>query len=259
MRNTFSSRYVRIYGDCGRPGFFNDVVTAAWDNTLGLHAMAWCGFSNCNNLTSRFNALSSILHTNPKAKFVTRLVQMGSEPLFDSVITPQALTAQVINAKQNLSDIGVQVTVSEMAYGYQARQSLGSQAVLDAVDSINAHILPFFAADATTGANAWSDVLTDLRYFIDNGGGKKIYLDENGWPSASGIGNIHPQSATAVTSVSNEKDYFTLLDQRCESFKAVFRSVGWFFHIYSDVQEPGYGLYTQSGVAKFPFSPRTHC
>jgi hypothetical protein len=227
---------------------------------------------------------------------------MGSEPLFDSVITPQALTAQVINAKQNLSDIGVQVTVSEMAYGYQVRSSLGSQAVLDAVDSINAHILPFFAAGATTGvylhrsdgwlptrddspilsgANAWSNVLTDLRYFIDNGGGKKIYLDEvrhlsvfpplfhkfdrplirfqNAWPSASGFGNIHPQSATAVASVSNEKDYFALLDQRCESFKAVFRSVGWFFHIYSDVQEPGYGLYTQSGVAKFPFSPRTHC
>ena len=153
-------------------------------------------------MTSRFNALSSILHSNPKAKFVTRVVQLGSEPLFDAVITPAALTAQVLNAKKALSDIGVSVTVSEMAYGYQERNSTGSQAVLDAIDSINAHILPFFSKDATTGEchtmflgsrllplplsshnvlpgnNSWPDVMADLQYFIDNGGGKKIYLDE---------------------------------------------------------------------------------
>jgi hypothetical protein len=76
---------------------------------------------------------------------------MGTEPLFDDVITPQALTTQVNNAKKNLSDIGINVTVSELAYGYQERNSSGSQAVLDAIDSINAHMLPFFAGDATTG------------------------------------------------------------------------------------------------------------
>jgi exo-beta-1,3-glucanase (GH17 family) len=102
-------------------------------------------------MTSRFNTLSSILHTNPKGKFVTRVVQMGTEPLFDAVITPAALTTQVLNAKQNLSDIGIPVTVSEMAYGYQERNSTGSQNVLNAIDSINAHMLPFFAGDATTG------------------------------------------------------------------------------------------------------------
>jgi len=149
-------------------------------------------------MTSRFNALSSILHTNPKAKFVTRVVQMGSEPLFDSVITPAALTTQVLNAKKALSDIGISVTVSDMAYGYQVRNSTGSQGVLDAIDSINAHMLPFFAKDATTGEyhvpgitlspfrltnapsanNSWPDVMSDLQYFIDHGGGKKIYLSE---------------------------------------------------------------------------------
>jgi hypothetical protein len=76
---------------------------------------------------------------------------MGTEPLFDDVITPQALTTQVTNAKKNLSDIGVQVTVSELAYGYQERNASGSQAVLDAVDVINAHMLPFFSGDATRG------------------------------------------------------------------------------------------------------------
>jgi exo-beta-1,3-glucanase (GH17 family) len=99
--------------------------------------------------------LSSILHNNPKGKFVTRVVQIGSEPLFDDVITPEALTTQVINAKTNLSDIGIPVTVSEMAYGYQVRG--GAQDVLDAIDSINIHMLPFFAKDATTGVYSISD------------------------------------------------------------------------------------------------------
>lgn len=113
--------------------------------------LAQCGFTNCDLLQSRFDALSSILHSNPKGKFVTRVVQMASEPLFDDVITPQALTTQVIDAKQNLSDIGISVTVSELAYGYQVRSSSGSQAVLNAIDSINIHMLPFFAQDATRG------------------------------------------------------------------------------------------------------------
>jgi len=99
--------------------------------------------------------LSSILHNNPKGKFVTRVVQIGSEPLFDDVITPQALATQVINAKSNLSDIGISVTVSEMAYGYQERA--GAQVVLDAVDSINIHMLPFFAKDATIGVYSTPD------------------------------------------------------------------------------------------------------
>jgi hypothetical protein len=163
-----------------------------------------CGFQNCNLLQSRFNAISSSLHNNPKGKFVTRVVQMGTEPLFDDVITAQALTTQVNNAKQNLSDIGVLVTVSELAYGYQERNTSGSQAVLDAIDVINAHMLPFFAGDATTGVysvphaqigpfkrcltyplgqNAWPDVLTDLDWFISHGSGKKINLDEVTSPS----------------------------------------------------------------------------
>jgi hypothetical protein len=106
----------------------------------------------------------------------------------------------VIDAKQNLSDVGVLVTVSELAYGYQERNASGSQAVLDAVDVINAHMLPFFAGDATRGVclvphaalsrhfkrcltcplgqNAWPDVLDDLDYFISHGSGKKIFFDE---------------------------------------------------------------------------------
>ena len=97
----------------------------------------------------RRDTLISTLHSNPKAQFVTRVVQFGSEPLFDEVLTPAQLTSQVNAAKQRLSDIGIPVTVSELAYGYQ--HVGGAQDVLDAIDSINIHMLPFFAANATTG------------------------------------------------------------------------------------------------------------
>jgi exo-beta-1,3-glucanase (GH17 family) len=107
------------------------------------------GFTDSNQWMTRRNTLFSTLHLNPKAQFVTRVVQFGSEPLYDQVLSPAQLTAQVNTAKQILSDIGIPVTVSELAYGYQ--RNGGAQDVLDAIDSINIHMLPFFAANATTG------------------------------------------------------------------------------------------------------------
>jgi hypothetical protein len=41
MRNTFHSRYVRLYGACDREGFYDDVIEAAWDTSLGVHALIW--------------------------------------------------------------------------------------------------------------------------------------------------------------------------------------------------------------------------
>src|SRR5579863_7674786 len=100
----------------------------------------------------RRDSLFRTLHSNPKAKFVTRVVQFGSEPLFDWVLSPDELQAQVLDAKKCLSGLGIPVTVSELAYGYQERG--GAQNVLDAIDSINIHMLPFFAQTASTGKSA---------------------------------------------------------------------------------------------------------
>ena len=111
------------------------------------------GFTGSNQWMTRRDNLFATLHSNPKAPFVTRVVQFGSEPLFDHVLTPAQLTAQVLAAKQKLSDIGIPVTVSELAYGYQ--ESGGAQDVLDAIDSINIHMLPFFAGNATTGTQLY--------------------------------------------------------------------------------------------------------
>lgn len=63
-------------------------------------------------------------------------------------------------------------------------------------------------------------------------------------------------------SYSPERDweYYNVLDKHCEDLKKVTGGgVGWFAHIYSDDQEPGYGIYNSAGALKFPFHPRTHC
>jgi len=61
-----------------------------------------------------WDTLLAALHSIPKAKWVTRVLQFGSEPLFDNVL-PHAQLAQVIQAKSNLSSLHIPVTVSELA------------------------------------------------------------------------------------------------------------------------------------------------
>ncbi|KZP34346.1 glycoside hydrolase family 17 protein [Athelia psychrophila] len=257
IRNNFNGRYVRLYGFCDNDGFYDDVIEAAWTNGLGVHALVWFGFDGTDQWEGRRDTLFGVLHSNPKAKFVTRVVQFGSEPLFDSVLTPAQLTTQVNNAKKNLTSLSIPVTVSELAYGYQERG--GAQDVLDAIDSINIHMLPFFASTASTSAAAWPLVLADLNFFVTNGGKKKMYMDENGWPNISYTG-VEPNSPNAVANTANEKGYFGLLDQHCSDLKAYAQGgIGWFAHIYSDDQEPGYGIYDVNGKLKFPFAPRTTC
>ncbi|TBU41683.1 glycoside hydrolase superfamily [Dichomitus squalens] len=257
IRYHFRSRYVRLYGACDQDGFYDDIADAAWANGLGVHALVWFGFNGDDVWISRRDTLFAALHANPLAKFVTRVVQFGSEPLYDNVLPHDQLAEQVVLAKQNLSSLNIPVTVSELAYGYQERG--GAQDVLDAIDSINIHMLPFFSQNASTSDQAWPLVLNDLDWFIAHGNGKKMYFDENGWPSVTSP-SVQPNSPDAVADIPNEHGYYVLLDQHCEDLKAVVGGgIGWFAHIYSDNQEPGYGIYNSSGHMKFPFAPRTFC
>ncbi|KAJ7173964.1 glycoside hydrolase superfamily [Mycena crocata] len=259
IRQTFKGRYIRMYGVCDRTDFYNDIVDAAWGAGIGVHALIWFGFDGTDEWKGRRDKLLGTLHSNPKAKFVTRVLQFGSEPLFDWVLDPPVLAAQVTTAKANLSSLHIPVTISEMAYGYQEHESDGAQDILDAIDLIDAHMLPFFSTKASTGSASWPIVLTDLNWFVDNGQGKKIYLSENGWPSVTSDG-VQPNSPSAVANVANEHDYYSVLDAHCSYFKTVpGGGVGWFWHIYTDDMEPGYGLYDSSGKLKFPFSPKTSC
>ncbi|PBK65487.1 hypothetical protein ARMSODRAFT_891754 [Armillaria solidipes] len=257
IRRRFKGRYIRMYGACDRIGFYNDVVNAAWEAGLGVHALIWFGFDGDNKWKTRRDTLFATLNANPKAKFVTRVVQFGSEPLYDGVLSHSELAAQVVAAKENLSSLGIPVTISEMAYGYQERG--GAKDVLDAIDFIDAHMLPFFSQQASTASASWPIVLNDMNWFIENGEGKKIYLTENGWPSVTSEG-VQPNSLNAVADIQNESDYYKLLDSKCPYFKTVpGGGVGWFAHIYSDTMEPGYGIYNDYENLKFVFNPVTSC
>ncbi|KAL0578089.1 hypothetical protein V5O48_003907 [Marasmius crinis-equi] len=259
IRKTFNGRYVRLYGACDRDGFYDDVVNAAWSAGIGVHALVWFGFDGGDIWKTRRDELVSTLHSNPKAKYVTRTVQFGSEPLFDWVLDPPVLANEVKKMKSQLADLKIPVTVSDMAYSYQEQAQSGSAQVMEAIDFIDAHMLPFFAQDASTADNAWPLVTRDLQWFYDNGLGKKMYLSENGWPSTTYPG-VEPNSPDAVADVPNEKAYYDLLDDNCQYFKtAPNGGIGWFAHIYSDSQEPGYGIYDKNGKLKFNFKPRTSC
>jgi len=127
-----------------------DVVDAAWNNGLGVHALIWFGWDDPNIWKTRRDALFDELFSNPKAKFVTRVLQFGSEPLFDRALDPVSLLVQQVElAKEKLKPLGIPVTISEMAWGYQSVDS-GTD-VLKAIDMVDAHILPFFSQNASTG------------------------------------------------------------------------------------------------------------
>ncbi|KAA1472847.1 glycoside hydrolase [Dentipellis sp. KUC8613] len=257
IRNNFHSRYVRLYGFCDQDGFYDDIIQAAWDNSLGVYALIWFGFDGSNEWKKRRTTLFATLHTNPKAKFVIRGVQFGSDPLFDSVLSAKDLAKQVRAARANLSTLNIPVTVSEMAYGYQ--KTPGFQEVLDSMDFINVHMLPFFSQDASNASDAWPIIRRDMNWFAAHGNGKKMILDENGWPSTTSPG-VQPNNPNAVADVRNEEDYYILLNDHCTDFKgAAGGGIGWFAHIYSDNQEPGYGIFDSYHHLKFPFKPRTFC
>ncbi|KAJ2934691.1 hypothetical protein H1R20_g2402, partial [Candolleomyces eurysporus] len=213
IRSRFKGRYVRLYGVCeSNPNHYNNVIEAAWSAGIGVHALIWFGFDGTDIYKSRRDALFNILKTNSKAKFVTRVVQFGSEPLYDWAIYPGDLANEVKAAKAALSGVGIPITVSEMAYGYQLQKDDGSMDVLKAEDFVDAHMLPFFSQQASTA------------------------------------------------NVQNEQDYYDLLDSHCGDFKSMKGGgVGWFAHIYSDNQEPGYGIYGTNGQLKIRFSPKTSC
>jgi len=268
MRTKFNARYVRLYGACvqsgdkmkTKTGYYDTVVEAAWEAGIGVHALIWFGFDGGKLWEDQRDTLFSSIQTNPKAKFVTRVVQFGSEPLFDSVLPAATLASQVTAYKKKLEPYQINVTVSEMVYGFEETSASGRTAVMKAMDTVSVHTLPFFDTKATTGSAAMPLVEGDIKYFMNNAAskGKKIYMDENGWPSTTYSG-VEANSKKAVASVASEQQYFDLLDKQCPYFKETNGGIAWFFHIYSDDQEPGYGLYSTSGKLKFPFAPKTTC
>ncbi|TBU33047.1 hypothetical protein BD311DRAFT_653233 [Dichomitus squalens] len=151
IRNNFNGRYIRLYGACDKSSPSDDVVEAAYKNGLGVHDLIWFGYDGDNKWETRRDALFSSLHSNPKAKFITRAVQFGSKPLVDGVLPASQLAAQVKAVQDNLAGLKIFVTVSDMQWSFQMNGGAGLK-VLDVVDVIDAHMLPFFSGNTTTSA-----------------------------------------------------------------------------------------------------------
>lgn len=262
MRAQFKSRYVRIYSVCDRPGFYDDLVTAAWENSMGLHMLLWFGFDGTDEWIGRKISMLETLKTNPAAPYVVRAVVVGSEPLYDWVLTPDGLAEQIYDFREQLApwtkqgDTGMQVTLSDIAYGFQLHND--APQVFAAVDVSEANVLPFLDPSASTAKKALSLLKRDYKYFADRNGGKKVYYTQTGWPSNDSVWK--PNSKDAVASIAQERDYFNLLDEQCSWMKQQNGGgIGWFAHIWSDATLPGWGVLDNQGKLKFDFEPRTEC
>ena len=62
-RNTFNSRYIRMYGACDQENHYDRIVEAAWNAGLGVQALVWFGFDGDDKWKGRktrlFNSLKS--------------------------------------------------------------------------------------------------------------------------------------------------------------------------------------------------------
>jgi exo-beta-1,3-glucanase (GH17 family) len=202
--------------------------------------------------------LITSIQQNPKAKFVTRAVQFFAQPLTYRMLSAKDLAGQVKLAQKFLAPLGIPVTVSELAYGYQTNDD--AQLVLDTIDFVDLAMLPYFNASATTAYKSWVFIQNDLTWITDRVKGKKIILSENSWPHEEPIAPpIPPATTNAVASWEQMEDYFSLLDFFCTVLKQnAGGGVGWFAHVYSTDQDASYGILVDE-VPQFSFNPLTSC
>lgn len=253
MKSDYNARYVRLYGACDRNGFTSDVVDAAYDAGVGVYALVWFGFTGGDKWKDRLEDIVSAVDSNPKAKYVIRNIAIGSEALFDNAISASNLVSQINKLKDRVSNTGIEVSTSEMAY------KLGdAQNVLDAVDNVQLNILPFFSGQATTGGNARGNVMGDLQRMAQaTGNKKKVVTTQCGWPSNDKVWKANSRSA--IASVSSEKAFYDLLYDMCPDMKdGPGGGFGYFAHIWDDNGLPGWGI-TSGGNPKFEFKGRTKC
>lgn len=160
-RRSFHSRYIRIYGACDTEDYYDDIIDAAWSAGVGVQALIWFGFDGDDKWKTRRDDLVRIIKTNPRAPYVIRGIQFGSEPLFDQVLPPRTLAKEVRALQKSVHPFGINVTVSDLVYGFQSQMSDGTQDVLDAVDFVDLHMLPYFAKNASAGQHGLANNIED--------------------------------------------------------------------------------------------------
>ncbi|PVF92845.1 hypothetical protein CPB86DRAFT_790743 [Serendipita vermifera] len=259
MRTEFKARYVRMYGWCDQWDYFDRFVAAAYAAGLGVHATIWFGFDGGNQWQGRRDKILNFVRNTDWASYAIRTVDVGSEPLFDWVLTPpQKLADEIKSVKKVLNPYGINVSISEMQYGYTVQGD--SQMVLDVEDVVHAHQLPFFDKDAKDGSKAQPSVVSSTNWFVQHTKGtRKIIYSQTGWPTNAKVWK--PNSPKANASVESAQAYAQILDQSCESLKKITPQggVGWFWHIYKDSMLDGWGVLDWNEKPKWNFRPRIAC
>ncbi|KAL8279837.1 hypothetical protein RQP46_007687 [Phenoliferia psychrophenolica] len=253
MKHNYNARYVRLYGTCDDPAYMPRLIAAAAKANLGVYALIWFGFDGDSKWKTRMANLVKTIQTNHQAPYVIRAVAVGSEPLFDHVLSPDDLAAQVVGLRSKLAVYGIETTISEMPWGFQSNGD--APQIFKAIDMVQANVLPFFSPEASWGGEAWGNVAWSISYFQQFAPGKPIRLTQTGWPSNVNVWKAN--NAVAQASIASEAAYFDLLDEKCNVLKSW--GVGWFSQIYTDAQLDGWGILDNNNQPKFDFSPRTHC
>ena len=116
-------------GVCDDPGYLPRLVEAAAEAKLGIYALVWFGFDGDSKWKDRMARLVKLIQTNPKvrpppsvskpnsqvvlvsqAPYVIRTIAVGSEPLFDHVLSADDLAAQVISLRSTLKPYGIETS-----------------------------------------------------------------------------------------------------------------------------------------------------
>ncbi|UZJ57326.1 hypothetical protein CBS101457_006646 [Exobasidium rhododendri] len=258
-KSTFNARYIQIYGVCDDVAYYDNVVEAAWNVGVGVQALLLLGSDGSSKDEQRKSSLLQTMNANPKARFITRAVQMASNPLLDGPVNMTALSSQFENVQQNLTSLQIPVTVSTSVHELKTKMVNASQEVIDAGDFVDLRIAPQFATNTSTSVQAWNKTMNDMDLIVDiTNSSKKIIWSEDGGHTRKC--DWKPHSLFSKSNATNKKAYYDFLDSKCTDLKKYPQGgIGWFAHLYNDKQKPGYGIYNLNGTLRFDFQPQIVC
>ncbi|CAF1196221.1 unnamed protein product, partial [Didymodactylos carnosus] len=130
----------------------------------GVLGIVWHGYGDEEKgWQERKKSLMTVL-AKPLSKYVIHSVSFGSEPLYSwSVGGGYSYLNELMAIKAELKPLGIPLTVSEMKYGYDVQSSIKQQ-VINAIDFVSAHVMPYYGTCKMPG-DVWWDITNDIDQF----------------------------------------------------------------------------------------------